>query len=164
PERRVRAAGPPTAVAATGGEPALPARSQAAGDLRAAARGHRAGGRGGDAGAVARRPRIAALPAAATTRRPARMTSLANPESRVELGGRRHRMPVARRSSGAGARALTFDETLCRLDSERRESTARVLRAQEAERLRIAQELHDQVGQDLTAVVLAVTRISSQAP
>src|SRR5437764_3056296 len=53
---------------------------------------------------------------------------------------------------------------LSRLDSERRESTGRVLRAQEGERLRIAQELHDQVGQELTAVLLGLSRISSHAP
>src|SRR5207248_9821344 len=34
----------------------------------------------------------------------------------------------------------------------------------EAERLRIAQELHDQVGQELTVVLLGLSRISSQAP
>ena len=83
---------------------------------------------------------------------------------RVDLGGLRNRMPDAKPTSEAGELALTFNEMLSRLDSERRESTARVLRAQEAERLRIAQELHDQVGQDLTAVLLALSRISSQAP
>jgi two-component system sensor histidine kinase UhpB len=39
-----------------------------------------------------------------------------------------------------------------------------VLRAQEAERLRIAQELHDQVGQELTAVLLGLSRLSSRTP
>jgi two-component system sensor histidine kinase UhpB len=60
--------------------------------------------------------------------------------------------------------ALTFNEMLSRLESERRESTRRVLGAQESERLRIAQELHDQVGQELTAVLLGLSRISSQVP
>jgi two-component system sensor histidine kinase UhpB len=39
-----------------------------------------------------------------------------------------------------------------------------VLAAQEAERLRIAQELHDQVGQELTAVLLLLARVQSRAP
>ncbi len=39
-----------------------------------------------------------------------------------------------------------------------------MLRAQEAERLRIAQELHDQVGQELTAVLLGLSRVSGRVP
>jgi two-component system, NarL family, sensor histidine kinase UhpB len=66
-------------------------------------------------------------------------------------------------TSEAGELALTFNQMLSRLESERRESTARVLRAQESERLRIAQELHDQVGQELTAVLLGLSRVSAGA-
>src|SRR5438874_6469154 len=50
--------------------------------------------------------------------------------------------------------AEAFNEMLERLEHERRESSARVLAAQEAERLRIARELHDEIGQTLTAVAL----------
>ena len=82
----------------------------------------------------------------------------------VDLTGLRQRVPEAEPTSEAGELALTFNQMLSRLESERRESTGRVLRAQEDERLRIAQELHDQVGQDLTAVLLGLSRISSQAP
>jgi two-component system, NarL family, sensor histidine kinase UhpB len=53
----------------------------------------------------------------------------------------------------------TFNSTLDRLESERRASMHRVLAAQEAERRRIAQELHDQIGQNLTAVVLELKRV-----
>jgi two-component system sensor histidine kinase UhpB len=74
------------------------------------------------------------------------------------------RMPGAAPTSEAGELALTFNQMLERLQAERREATGRVLRAQEAERLRIAQELHDQVGQELTAVLLGLSRLSSQAP
>jgi two-component system sensor histidine kinase UhpB len=73
-------------------------------------------------------------------------------------------MPGAEPTSEAGELALTFNEMLSRLEAERRESTARVLRAQEDERLRIAQELHDEVGQDLTAVLLGLSRVASRAP
>jgi len=74
------------------------------------------------------------------------------------------RIPDAEPTSEAGELALTFNQMLERLQAERRESTGRVLRAQEAERLRIAQELHDQVGQELTAVLLGLSRLSAQAP
>jgi two-component system sensor histidine kinase UhpB len=50
--------------------------------------------------------------------------------------------------------AATFNEMVERLEKERRESAGRALAAQEGERLRIAQELHDEVGQKLTAVIL----------
>jgi two-component system sensor histidine kinase UhpB len=82
----------------------------------------------------------------------------------VDLDQLRQRMPGAEPTSEAAELALTFNEMLARLESERRESTERVLSAQEDERLRIAQELHDQVGQDLTAVLLSLSRISFQAP
>jgi two-component system sensor histidine kinase UhpB len=48
----------------------------------------------------------------------------------------------------------TFNEMLERLETERRESGRRALRAQEAERRRIASGLHDEVGQVLTGVLL----------
>jgi two-component system sensor histidine kinase UhpB len=48
----------------------------------------------------------------------------------------------------------TFNEMLDRLEAERRESGQRALRAQEAERARIARGLHDEVGQVLTGVLL----------
>jgi two-component system, NarL family, sensor histidine kinase UhpB len=57
-------------------------------------------------------------------------------------------------SSEILALAQAFNEMLDRLEAERRESSGRVLAAQEAERLRIARELHDELGQTLTAVAL----------
>ena len=59
-------------------------------------------------------------------------------------------------------RAVTesFNDMVERLEAERRESAGRALAAQEGERLRIAQELHDAVGQKLTAVMLQLDRLS----
>ena len=81
------------------------------------------------------------------------LTALAR---RVDLTADGERMPLSRDASEAGELALTFNEMLDRLEAERRDATGRVLAGQEAERLRIAQELHDQVGQELTAVLLGL--------
>lgn len=58
----------------------------------------------------------------------------------------------------------TFNTTLDRLEAERATSNARALSAQEAERHRVAQELHDEVGQSLTAVLLELKRVADRAP
>lgn len=57
-----------------------------------------------------------------------------------------------------------FNAMLERLEAERRASTIRALHAQEAERQRIAQELHDEVGQSLTAVLLGLKQAIDLAP
>jgi two-component system, NarL family, sensor histidine kinase UhpB len=56
------------------------------------------------------------------------------------------------------ALAHALNEMLDRLEGERRESGRRVLAAQEEERIRIARELHDEVGQTLTAIALRAER------
>ncbi|MGW0467637.1 HAMP domain-containing sensor histidine kinase [Streptomyces sp. NPDC003027] len=58
----------------------------------------------------------------------------------------------------------TFNAMLSRLEAERAASSGRVLSAQEAERRRIAQELHDEVGQTLTAVLLQLKHATDHAP
>ena len=63
---------------------------------------------------------------------------------------------------GSGREVIALAEALNgmldRLEDERRESARRALAAQEAERSRIARELHDEVGQTLTAVALRAER------
>ena len=51
-----------------------------------------------------------------------------------------------------------FNEMIDRLEGERRDSARRALAAQEDERARIARELHDEIGQALTAVMLQLDR------
>ncbi|MEU0877391.1 sensor histidine kinase [Lentzea sp. NPDC005914] len=57
----------------------------------------------------------------------------------------------------------TFNAMIDRLEAERGYSAARALSAQEAERRRVAQELHDEVGQSLTAVLLGLKRVADQS-
>lgn len=59
--------------------------------------------------------------------------------------------------------AAAFNDMLGRLERERRESARRALAAQEGERRRVARELHDEVGQALTAVVLQLDRVGRRA-
>lgn len=53
-----------------------------------------------------------------------------------------------------GRLVVAFNAMLDRLETERRESGRRLLEAQEAERLAISRDLHDEVGQLLTGVLL----------
>jgi two-component system sensor histidine kinase UhpB len=58
----------------------------------------------------------------------------------------------------------TFNEMLERLETERRESGSQALAAQEAERQRIAGELHDEVGQSMTGVLLLLEQLAREVP
>jgi two-component system sensor histidine kinase UhpB len=57
-----------------------------------------------------------------------------------------------------------FNDMLERLEDERRDSAHRSIEAQEGERRHVAQELHDEIGQTLTAIVLQLDRLARRAP
>ena len=75
-------------------------------------------------------------------------------------GRRAQATPSAGREVVALAEAL--NSMLDRLEAERRESGRRALEAQESERARIARELHDEVGQTLTAVALRAEQAAGE--
>jgi two-component system sensor histidine kinase UhpB len=72
-------------------------------------------------------------------------------------------------AGGAGAEevdrlATSFQMLLARVEAERRRSGQQVLRAQEEERRRLARDLHDEVNQALTAILLRLEAASQAAP
>jgi two-component system sensor histidine kinase UhpB len=85
--------------------------------------------------------------------------------SRVDLATPGMRAPAQPRAA-VEVQRLTgdFNRMLSRLELERRESGRAVLRAQEEERARIAQDLHDEVNQALTGILLRLQATISDAP
>jgi two-component system sensor histidine kinase UhpB len=83
-----------------------------------------------------------------------RSTDLLESDERLQPSG----------SAEADRLVAVFDEMVERLQRERRVSGRRALAAQEHERKRVAQELHDEVGQSLTAVKLQLGRVGRRAP
>jgi two-component system sensor histidine kinase UhpB len=82
---------------------------------------------------------------------------------RFDIGTPGERLPE-RGDPVAASLARSFNALLDRLELERAEGNARALAAQENERRRIAQELHDEVGQSLTVVLLGTTRALDMGP
>jgi two-component system, NarL family, sensor histidine kinase UhpB len=91
-------------------------------------------------------------------RRLARLMTMVDPMS---PGRRAPEFRSASRETIALAEA--FNAMLDRLETERRDSSRRALAAQEDERMRIARELHDEIGQTLTAVALRAEHRAERA-
>lgn len=72
------------------------------------------------------------------------------------------RLPVPRTGISREL-VLSVNDLLGRVESSQRDSDLAALAAQEAERARIAQELHDGVGQSLTAVLLELGALADTA-
>ena len=68
------------------------------------------------------------------------------------------------RSAEGQALTEAFNAMLDRLESARHEAARTALAAQEAERLRVARELHDEIGQTLTAVTIQAERAADGDP
>jgi two-component system sensor histidine kinase UhpB len=79
---------------------------------------------------------------------------LLRPGQRLQVG----------RDDEVGRVVHAFNEMLDRLESERQRSARRALAAQEAERVGIARDLHDEVGQLLTGVLLELNSIAEATP
>jgi two-component system sensor histidine kinase UhpB len=75
-------------------------------------------------------------------------------------------LPVGSGAAAEEVNRLTasFRRLLARVETERQRSGRLVLRAQEEERRRLARDLHDEVNQALTAILLRLQALSQSAP
>jgi two-component system sensor histidine kinase UhpB len=83
----------------------------------------------------------------------------------IDLGAPQRPAEVTSRSDSSEVRrlGLAFDRMSARLEAQRREAGRAAIQAQERERRRIAQDLHDEVNQALTAVSLRLQASIEQA-
>jgi two-component system, NarL family, sensor histidine kinase UhpB len=86
----------------------------------------------------------------APPRRPADVMRAVDP---LEPG---RRVVIPRADAEVEGLASVFNDMMDRLERERRDSSRKAALAQEEERLRVARELHDEVGQVLTGVMLSI--------
>jgi two-component system sensor histidine kinase UhpB len=98
-------------------------------------------------------------------RRFAPLDRLISTMERIDLAAPRESLAAIPGGSEEVARLdAAFRRMVTRLESERREAGRAVIAAQERERRRIAQDLHDEVNQALTAVSLRLQATIEQAP
>ncbi len=91
----------------------------------------------------------------------ARLTRLMNSIDPLDPG---RRLPTLGPESEVTRLTDAFNDMIDRLETERRESGYRALVAEETERRRVAAELHDEIGQRLTALLLQLDRLARAAP
>jgi two-component system sensor histidine kinase UhpB len=87
---------------------------------------------------------------------------------KVDLSRPRANIPISIDGKGDTAEVerieLAYLRMLDRLEAERRRSSSAALRAQEEERARVARDLHDEVNQALTGVLLRLEAARESAP
>jgi two-component system sensor histidine kinase UhpB len=74
------------------------------------------------------------------------------------------RLTVAGGGAETAKLASVFNSMIQRLETERRDSGRLMLMAQEQERLRLARELHDEIGQGLAGLMLEIDYAARRAP
>jgi two-component system, NarL family, sensor histidine kinase UhpB len=72
------------------------------------------------------------------------------------------RVPTAGPASEVTVLARTFNAMLDRIETERRDSARRAAADEEAERRHLAAELHDEIGQTLTALLLQLNQMAAR--
>jgi two-component system, NarL family, sensor histidine kinase UhpB len=99
-------------------------------------------------------------------RRFAPLDRLISSMEEIDLANPEHRTISAGKSNSAEVRRLNaaYRRMVGRLEAERREAGRAAIQAQERERRRIAQDLHDEVNQALTAVSLRLQASIERAP
>jgi two-component system, NarL family, sensor histidine kinase UhpB len=90
------------------------------------------------------------------------LSRLSDLMERVDLLSPGQRIPIYPESTEVVRLTESFNAMLDRLEAERRETARRAMTAQEGERRRIAQELHDAVGQSLTVALMQLDGAARQ--
>jgi two-component system, NarL family, sensor histidine kinase UhpB len=90
------------------------------------------------------------------------LTQLMATMNRVDPLRPGERVPVVGPPSEVTVLAREFNAMLDRIETERRESAHRMTVAEDSERRHLATELHDEIGQTLTALVLQIGRIKAK--
>src|ERR671919_905941 len=90
------------------------------------------------------------------------LTRLMTTMTRVDPLRPGERVPVVGPPSEVTVLAREFNSMLDRIETERRDSAHRMTVAEDSERRHLVTELHDEIGQTLTALVLQISRMKAK--